>query len=60
MKLFDVVNFDVIHFVRLGFAPGPCDFVSKVSSFSPILAIAEMKASGKGSEVEGGDKEASG
>ena len=42
LKLYDVQNFDVIHFVRLGFAPGECEFVSKVSSFSPVLAIAEL------------------
>ena len=43
LKLYDVQNFDVIHFVRLDFAPGECEFVSKVSSFSPVLAIAELK-----------------
>jgi len=37
-----VLNFDVIHFMRLGFAPGECEFVSKASSFTPILAIAEL------------------
>ena len=42
LKLYDVQNFDVIHFVRLGFAPGECEFVSKVSSFTPVLAIAEL------------------
>jgi len=42
VKLYDVLNFDVIHFMRLGFAPGECEFVSKASSFTPILAIAEM------------------
>ena len=26
----------------MGFAPGECDFVSKLSSFSPILAICEL------------------
>ena len=41
-KLFDVLNFDVIHFMRLGFAPGDCAFVSKVTSFTPILAVAEL------------------
>ena len=42
MKLFDTVNYDVIHYIRLGFSPGVCDFVSKVSDFSPTLAIAEI------------------
>ena len=44
VKLFDVQNFDVIHFMRLGFAPGECEFVSKVSSFTPILAVAELSS----------------
>ena len=42
VKLYDVVNFDVIHFMRLGFAPGECAFVSKVSNFTPVLAIAQL------------------
>ena len=42
LKLFDVLNFDVIHFARLDFAPGECCFVSKVASFSPILAVAQI------------------
>lgn len=42
LKLFDVLNFDVIHFFKLGFSPGDCAFVSKVNSFSPILAVAEI------------------
>ena len=46
IKLFDVPNFDVIHFIRVGFAPGECDFVSKVTSFSPILAVAELPING--------------
>lgn len=40
VKLFDVLNFDVIHFMRLDFAPGECEFVCKATSFTPILAIA--------------------
>lgn len=42
LKLFDVLNFDVIHFFKLGFSPGDCAFVSKVNSFSPVLAVAEI------------------
>ena len=42
LKLFDTLNFDVIHFIKLGFAPGECDFVSKINSFSPVLAVAEL------------------
>ena len=42
MKLFDVVNFDIIHMAKLGFIPTVCEFVNKVSSFSPLLAIGEQ------------------
>ena len=34
----------MIHFIKLGFAPGDCEFVSKVNSFSPVLAVAELPA----------------
>ena len=60
LKLYDVQNFDVIHFVKLGFAPGECEFVSKVSSFSPVLAIAElniMQQQGEGEEEEKKDED---
>ena len=43
MKLYDVQNFDVIHFIRLDFSPGECEFVSKLSNFSPILAVVELQ-----------------
>ena len=42
MKLFDVVNFDIMHMAKLGFIPTVCEFVNKVSSFSPLLAIGEQ------------------
>ena len=28
IKLFDTLNFDVIHFLRLDFSPGVCEFVT--------------------------------
>ena len=42
MKLFDVVNFDIMHMAKLDFVPSVCEFVDDVSSFSPILAIGEQ------------------
>ena len=45
-------NFDVIHFMRLGFAPGECEFVSKVSSFTPILAVAELSSPSEESQED--------
>ena len=41
MKLFDVSSFDVIHILKLDFVPSVCEFVHKVTSFSPLLAIAD-------------------
>ena len=34
------------------FAPGECDFVSKLSSFSPILAVVEMNIGGEEEEIK--------
>ena len=45
MKLFDVVNFDIMHMAKLDFIPTVCEFVNKASSFSPILAIGEQDQS---------------
>jgi len=42
MKLFDVVNFDIMHMAKLDFVPSICEFVDDVTSFSPILAIGEQ------------------
>lgn len=42
MKLFDVASFDVIHIVKLSFVPTVCEFVHKMTSFSPLLAIGEF------------------
>lgn len=32
----------MIHFVKVGFVPGECEFVSKLASFTPLLAVAEL------------------
>ena len=45
MKLFDVASFDVIHILKLSFVPSVCEFVHKITSFSPLLAIAEFNKS---------------
>ena len=42
MKLFDVINFDIMHMAKIDFVPTICEFVDNVSSFSPILAIGEQ------------------
>ena len=51
-----MLNFDVIHFFKLDFAPGECDFVSKVSSFSPILAVCELPRVSE--EIKEGEEQA--
>jgi len=41
-KLFDVINFDLIHMVKLTFAPSICSFIEKSNQFSPLLAVGEV------------------
>ena len=41
-KLFDVLNFDLIHMVKLTFAPSICSFIEKSNQFSPLLAVGEV------------------
>ena len=41
MKIFDVVNFDLMHLIKLKFAPDLCEYIHKSSSFSSILAISQ-------------------
>ena len=41
VKIFDVVNFDLMHMVKLKFVPDCCEFIQKKSSFSAVLAVAE-------------------
>jgi len=41
MKVFDVVNFDLMHMIKLKFVPDVCEFVNKKSSFASLIAIAE-------------------
>jgi peptidylprolyl isomerase domain and WD repeat-containing protein 1 len=39
LKMFDVVNFDLMHMIKLKFTPEVCEFINKSSSFSSLLAI---------------------
>jgi hypothetical protein len=41
LKVFDVVNFDLMHMIKLKFIPDVCEFIHKSSSFSSLIAIAE-------------------
>ena len=44
-KVFDVLSFDMIHWVRLDFVPGACEWLGGGSSRSrPLLAIADAEA----------------
>eukprot|EP00347_Sterkiella_histriomuscorum_P006628 403352043 len=42
IKIFDVVNFDLMHMVKVKFIPDVCEFIHKKSSFSAIIAVAEF------------------
>lgn len=41
LKVFDVVNFDLMHMIKLKFVPDICEFIHKESSFSSVIAISE-------------------
>jgi peptidylprolyl isomerase domain and WD repeat-containing protein 1 len=41
LKVFDVVNFDLMHMIKLKFVPELCEFINKHSSFSYIIAITQ-------------------
>lgn len=41
LKVFDVVNFDMMHKIQLKFTPDQCEFIHKASSFSSVIAISE-------------------
>lgn len=41
MKIFDVVNFDLMHQIKLKFTPDCCEFIHKKTSFSAVIAVAE-------------------
>lgn len=56
IKIFDISNFDMIHFIKLNFQPLYCEFVSKIKDPNLIIAVTEkdtgniyiIKADGKG------------
>ena len=39
-----MVNFDLMHMIRLSFIPSMCCFVNKMSAFSALVAIAEANS----------------
>ena len=41
LKIFDVLNFDMIHFIKLKFIPFHCEFVSKINDPSIVIAVTE-------------------
>ncbi len=45
LKIFDVLNFDLMHMIRLKFVPELCEFINKHSSFSSIIAVTQFRES---------------
>jgi peptidylprolyl isomerase domain and WD repeat-containing protein 1 len=43
LKVFDVLNFDLMHMIRLKFVPDMCEFIHKASSFSSVIAITQYQ-----------------
>ena len=44
IKVFDVENFDLINMIKVNFVPTHLAFVSKATTFAPLLAVAEQDA----------------
>ena len=42
IKVFDVVNFDLMNMIKVNFTPNLMQFVSKHNMFAPVLAVSEM------------------
>ena len=42
IKIFDVVNFDLMNMIKLNFSPSLIEFVNVKTSFQPLLAVAEL------------------
>ena len=40
-KIYDVINTDMIHMMKLSFPPSVCQFIHAQNDLTPILAIAE-------------------
>lgn len=45
LKIFDVVNFDLMHMIKLKFVPELCEFIHKASIFSSVIAITQYMES---------------
>jgi len=43
LKVFDVLSFDMINWLKLDFSPGICAWVSGRRSTSPVLAVADLE-----------------
>ena len=41
LKIFDILNFDMIHFIKLKFVPFHCEFVSKINDPCILIALTE-------------------
>ena len=44
IKIFDVVNFDLMNMIKLNFIPNQIQFVNVKSSFQPLLAVSEKES----------------
>jgi peptidylprolyl isomerase domain and WD repeat-containing protein 1 len=44
LKIFDVLNFDMINFIRLPFTPVQCEFISKFNDPDILIAVTEKNS----------------
>ena len=41
LKVFDVVNFDLMHMIKFKFIPELCEFIHKTTSYSSVIAVTQ-------------------
>jgi peptidylprolyl isomerase domain and WD repeat-containing protein 1 len=44
LKMYDVINFDMINYVKLSFLPGLCQFINKNNDPSLLIAVTEKES----------------
>jgi peptidylprolyl isomerase domain and WD repeat-containing protein 1 len=44
LKVFDVANFDLMHFLKLKFEPNLCEFIHRQSAFGALVAVTQANS----------------
>lgn len=43
LKVYDVVNFDQMHIIKLKFVPELCEFIQNHTSFGSVIAVTQFR-----------------